>query len=120
MALARRLAAAWFVLVGAAAANPDALAQADAPAEIEFLITRIGQSGCQFVRNGSAHPAPEAAAHLRNKLGAARRSLSTEQFIEHVASKSSMSGQPYLIRCAGHGDETSAAWLRRALSERSR
>jgi hypothetical protein len=104
--------------VGATIASPT-LAQGGHQAEIDFLIARVEQSGCQFVRNGAAHPAPEAAKHLRMKLGAARRSLSAEQFIEHVASKSSISGAPYLIRCSGRTDEPSAAWLRRALKERS-
>lgn len=102
-----------------AAAAPAVLAQGNAQAEIDYLIGRVERSGCEFVRNGSAHPAPEAAAHLRKKLSAARRSLNVEQFIDHIASKSSMSGEPYLIRCAGRGDETSAVWLRRALKERS-
>lgn len=113
-----RRAGVVLALIGTAIAFPT-LGQSAAPGEIDFLIGRIEQSGCQFVRNGSAYPATEAAAHLRKKLNAARRSLSTEQFIEHVASKSSMSGEPYLIRCAGRSDETSAAWLRRALKDRS-
>lgn len=119
MALARHaMRAAGLMAVGLAVAA-GTHAQVAPQAEVEFLITRIAHSGCQFVRNGSAHPAAEAAAHLRRKLNAAPRGLSTEQFIEHVASKSSMTGAPYLIRCDGRDDEASAVWLRRALKERS-
>lgn len=85
---------------------------------IAFLIERVGGSGCRFVRNGTEHPAPEAADHLRRKLTSVRRELSPEQFIEHVASKSSMSGRPYAIRCDGRPEETAGDWLRRALRDR--
>ncbi|MFM9886044.1 MAG: DUF5329 family protein [Burkholderiales bacterium] len=87
--------------------------------DIEFLITRIAQSGCQFVRNGNVYPANEAAEHLRRKRASVRSALTPDQFIEHIASKSSMSGEPYLIRCTGQHDEPSGPWLRRALQERT-
>ncbi len=100
-------------------ALPWAPAFAQATRDIEFLIARIEQSGCQFVRNGTAYPANEAADHLRRKRAAVRKDLSADQFIDHIASKSSMSGEPYLIRCKDVADEQSGAWLRRALRERS-
>lgn len=118
MALARGAARA-LLSVSAVLVAAGVGAQSGAQTEIDFLITRVEQSGCAFVRNGAAHPAPEAAAHLRKKLNSVRRSLTAEQFIEHVAARSSISGEPYLIRCAGQGDEPSAAWLRRALKERT-
>lgn len=118
MALAR-CAVRAVALVSAVLAAAVSHAQGGAQAEIDFLITRVEQSGCAFVRNGAAHPAQEAAAHLRKKLNATRRGLTAEQFIEHVAARSSISGEPYFIRCANLSDEPSAVWLRRALKERT-
>ena len=87
--------------------------------DVEFLITRIAKSGCQFVRNGNVYPAHEAAEHLQRKRASVRIELTPEQFIENIASKSSMSGEPYRIRCTGQRDEQSGIWLRRALRERT-
>ena len=88
-------------------------AQSNEPSDIERLIQRIERSPCSFVRNGTAYDGAKAAAHLRNKVRAAQRNLTVDEFVDHIASKSSLSGQPYLIRCVGAADETSGAWLRR-------
>ncbi|MSQ21391.1 MAG: hypothetical protein EXR39_18075 [Betaproteobacteria bacterium] len=104
------------IALSALSATP---AQAQAARDIDYLLTRIEQSSCQFVRNSKVHPPSEAALHLRNKRAAASRELTPEQFIETIASKSSMSGEPYLIRCKGQADEQSGVWLRRALKERT-
>ncbi len=106
-------------LIGIACGSMSAPLLGQPSNDIEFLITRIAQSGCQFVRNGNAYPANEAAEHLRRKRASVRSELTSEQFIEHIASKSSMSGEPYLIRCTGQRDELSGPWLRRALQERT-
>lgn len=89
-------------------------------AEVAFLLESIERSSCQFVRNGSAAPGNDAAAHLRRKLAAVKRELTPEEFIEGVASRSSMSGEPYLVRCTGTRDEPTGAWLRRVLADRRR
>jgi hypothetical protein len=102
-----------------AAGLVSAAAVAQGKDTIDYLIQRVERSGCSFVRNGTAHPSAEAASHLRRKLAAVRRELSPEEFIDHVASKSSSSGEPYLIRCDGKAEEQSSAWLRRALKERT-
>jgi hypothetical protein len=79
-----------------AAADPGPAAQA----EIDHLLRFVAASPCTFVRNGVAYPASEARKHLADKLRAARSRVSTaEDFIKGLASKSSMSGEPYLIRC---------------------
>ena len=68
--------------------------------KIEHLIDYIaGLKGAVFIRNGSEHSPAEAAKHLRDKLRRAGSRIKTaEQFIEHLASKSSMSGEVYRIR----------------------
>ena len=66
---------------------------------IDYLITSVENlGGAKFVRNGSGHDGKEAAAHLRMKLGkAGSRVRSAEDFIDLCATKSYLSGKPYLI-----------------------
>ena len=101
----------------AAQAAPPAAAPAatrTVAAEIEGLIAALGQSGCSFQRNGSWHGAAAARDHLRRKYEYMRdhgKVTSTEQFIRDGASRSSMTGRAYLVRCAGQPDRSSEAWL---------
>lgn len=81
-------------------------------AEIDFLLTAVGDSGCSFIRNGKTHAAEDAEAHLRMKYRRGRRYVSTtEQFIERLASGSSISRKPYLIVCADAAPEPTGEWL---------
>jgi hypothetical protein len=71
-----------------------------------------------FIRNGSAHSAVEAAAHLRRKLAAAHGRITTaEQFIDKLGTRSSMTGIAYRVRFADGREIDSAAWLRQLLRE---
>ncbi|MBK8807002.1 MAG: DUF5329 family protein [Bacteroidales bacterium] len=67
--------------------------------KIEVLISSIEQlKNAQFNRNGSLYDAKTAAKHLRSKLKNAGDDIKTVQdFIEHIASKSSMTGKEYKI-----------------------
>ncbi len=85
--------------------------------EIDTLLSRLEQSGCEFYRNGDWYSATEAKSHLRKKLQAAGAVNSTELFIDRLASKSSMSGKPYLVRCSGSEPVESKAWLTDQLEE---
>jgi len=103
------LLAYTFVTVGAAAPlSPNAWA------EIDSLMSRLESSACEFNRNGAWHTATEAKSHLLRKLkyledkGAVQ---STEQFIELAASRSSMTGQPYLVKCGNGAPVQSGTWL---------
>jgi hypothetical protein len=90
---------------------------AGAQSEIEYLLLEIGGSGCEFYRNGTWYDAKKAQSHLRSKYEslAARGGLTTaEDFIERVATKSMLSGQPYRVRCGGEV-VTSSEWLQRIL-----
>lgn len=83
-------------------------------AEIEQLLARLGASGCRFQRNGSWYTAKEARAHLENKY---RHLLdkqlvgSAEDFVFLGATKSSVSGKPYLVQCRGQESMPSATWM---------
>ena len=88
--------------------------------ELHALLTHLGTSSCHFNRNGEWHAAKDAQEHLLQKLAyvEARRDLkNSEEFIDVAASTSSMSGQPYLVRCAGAAPVHSAVWLRARLAQ---
>ncbi len=79
--------------------------------EIRYLLDSIGSSQCTFTRNGSEHSATEAAAHLAMKYDRAGSRIETaEQFVDRLASESSWTGEPYMIRCAGTSTP-SRTWL---------
>jgi hypothetical protein len=116
----RLLCLAASVVLAAAAVPALAAPPAQAQREIDRLITALGQSGCQFQRNGSWYDASAAQAHLRKKYDwLVKRDMvaSAEQFIERAGSQSSISGKPYQVRCAGRPAVTSASWLNARLAE---
>ena len=80
--------------------------------EIDYLLSSVGKSGCSFIRNGKRYSGKNARAHLKSKR---RRNAhlidSTEEFIEKLASKSSMSGKSYLISCNGEDQQTAGEWF---------
>jgi len=89
-----------------------------ARAEVDALLTRLQSSGCEFNRNGSWYGGADAKAHLLKKLDYLEGKdmvQTAEQFIERGASASSMSGKPYLVRCAGKAPVESAQWLKAEL-----
>lgn len=101
---------------GANAATPAATpaSRGTVAAEINGLIKALGESGCTFQRNGSWHDATEARDHLRRKYEWMRdrgKISSAEQFIRDGASRSSMTGREYQVRCYGQADLSAAAWL---------
>ncbi len=96
-------------------AAPPVIAQS----EIKYLLGFIERSGCVFYRNGSWYDATQAQAHLRSKydaLAAMGRIVTAEDFIEQAATKSSLSGEAYAIRCNSGPAVTTDQWLRDALT----
>ena len=92
-------------------------ARADTVREVAHLLAFIEESGCTFVRNGDAHDAAKAREHIENKYDYARRWIETaEQFVEYTATRSSISGEPYVVNCGGH-EQPSAEWLLSELQE---
>lgn len=87
--------------------------------EINHLLTHLQSSGCQFNRNGDWHDATEAAEHLHKKLNYAVDKgaiTSAEEFIDQVASQSSLSGKLYQVRCAQAAPQPSGQWLHAELA----
>lgn len=68
--------------------------------KIEFLISAVENlKGAKFIRNGTEHNGKEAAVHLRMKVQkAGDRVRTADDFIRVCATKSLLSGKPYMIR----------------------
>ncbi len=90
----------------------------DAKREIDHLLDHLGQSGCEFNRNGTWYGAAAARSHLQMKLEyLSRRGLvsTAEEFINRAASVSSASGKPYQVRCGGGDAVASKRWFQAEL-----
>ncbi|MFJ4384877.1 DUF5329 domain-containing protein [Pseudomonas sp. NPDC089408] len=86
-------------------------------AEIRGLLEFVEKSDCTFIRNGAEYSGPRARAHLEQKLNyleSKNRVKSAEDFIDLAATKSSMSGRAYEVRCS-EGKEPAGIWLHREL-----
>jgi hypothetical protein len=87
---------------------------ASSRAEIESLLGTLGSSDCEFYRNGSWYSGIQAQAHLKRKYEyLANRGLisSAEEFIVESGTKSSLSGEPYQVRCPQQEAQPSSTWL---------
>jgi hypothetical protein len=96
-------------------AGPALAASTDTEREIAHLLAHIESSGCTFVRNGAQSDATSARAHVARKYDYVRsRVRSAEDFIRLAATQSSVSGEPYHVRCGGQ-DALTGAWLTQEL-----
>jgi len=69
--------------------------------KITMLIESVRDTpeGTHFIRNGKAYDVAEAVSHLNFKYSKAKSRIKTaEEFIQRIASGSSVSGEEYLIR----------------------
>ena len=70
------------------------------------------------MRNGDEHTCDEAVSHLRLKLGNTRNRIDTaEQFIDKVASSSSITGKPYIVKMPGKSDENAQPFLHALIAQ---
>jgi hypothetical protein len=86
----------------------------DMQVEVSFLLGYIEGSECEFYRNGTWHDPKAARAHLNDKylyLRARGLIASAEDFIEKGATKSSLTGEPYQVRCKGGAAVAARQWL---------
>ena len=85
--------------------------------EVAQLIEFVRVSSCTFYRNGEWFEAGKAADHINKKYQyVQKRGLikTAEDFITYAATKSSISGKPYLVQCAGESLNC-AQWLQAEL-----
>ncbi|HLO25779.1 MAG TPA: DUF5329 family protein [Geobacteraceae bacterium] len=87
--------------------------------KIEFLISSVENlKEAKFIRNGSEYNGKEAAEHLRMKLkNAGGRVKTADDFIRLCASKSYISGKPYMIRSSDGKTIKSEEYFREKLKE---
>jgi hypothetical protein len=86
--------------------------------KIEFLISSIENlKGAKFIRNGTEHTGKEAAEHLRMKLQNALAVQTADDFIRLCASKSMITGKPYMIRLSDGKAIKSEEYFREKLKE---
>ena len=79
--------------------------------EIDHLLNFVAASSCTFIRNGTEYPSDKARDHLASKYQFAGSRITTaEEFIRYLATESSMSGEPYHVRC-GKTERLSGVWL---------
>jgi hypothetical protein len=82
--------------------------------EVQYLLNYLGTSNCQFYRNGEWYGPEKAKEHLNMKYKyLLKKSLihTTEEFIALGGTKSSVSGEPYQVRCGLAQAVPSAQWL---------
>ncbi|MBT2322180.1 DUF5329 family protein [Variovorax paradoxus] len=81
-------------------------AMATPSAEEHKLIAALigwvrGMSTMTFMRNGEPHDAAEAAEHMQAKYEHFRKEIVTaEDFIDRCASRSEVTGKPYMVKLA--------------------
>ena len=91
---------------------------ANSPQEIDFLISAVAESDCTFHRNGFDYSSKRAAKHLQMKYSRGKQYLDTaEDFINVLATKSSITGKPYTITCEGDETEKVKDWLLKSLND---
>jgi hypothetical protein len=87
--------------------------------KIEALIKHVAElKDAQFVRNDKEHDAKAAAEHLRKKWDYAKKEIKTARdFVDKIASKSSTTGKPYLIRFKNGREVKAGEYLLERLKE---
>lgn len=93
--------------------------------KIDALLERVEKMDAVFVRNGKDYSGHEAAEHLRYKIKSAQSSFfgiskdkwTAELFIEKIASKSSVSKKPYLIKFKDGNTRPAGEYLTEQLKE---
>ena len=84
---------------------------------IQHLIGFVSGSDLTFVRNAGEYTPGEAANHMEKKYRHFRGDIETpEDFIELCATKSLMSGKPYLVIDSQGNKLRTSDWLRTELA----
>src|ERR1700730_10132261 len=85
---------------------------------IDYLLDYVAKSDATFIRNGQSHTPAEAVAHIKAKYEHFKIEIKTpEDFIQLSASKSLLTGEPYLVRAPNGKEMRLDAWLTEALKE---
>jgi hypothetical protein len=83
----------------------------------DYLLQYVANSEATFIRNGAEHIPAEAVEHIKAKYVHFKNQIKTpEDFIRLAASKSLLTGSPYLVRMPGAKEMRLDAWLTAALN----
>ena len=94
-------------------ANAESLEQT-----INYLLDYVAKSDATFIRNGQTHAPQEAVNHIKTKYEHFKNEIKTpEDFIRLSASKSLLTGQPYLVRTRDGKETHLDEWLTAALKQ---
>lgn len=105
----RALLSTLLVLCAPASAGISTAEQARIDRLIDYVETR---KGVVFMRNGTDYSSEEAAKFMRGKMKMMGGDVTTaQQFIDQIASKSSTTGQAYLVRFNDGKTQTVAKFL---------
>jgi hypothetical protein len=82
------------------------------------LIGHVSESGLTFIRNNDRYTSVEAAEHMNKKYRHFREDIKTaEDFIERCASRSLLSGKPYLVINEQGEQVRTSEWLLAELAD---
>lgn len=83
---------------------------------INYLLNYIATAHVSFIRNGAAHTPAEGVEHVKAKYEHFKKDIKTpEDFIRLAATKSLLSGQPYLVKLESGKERRLDEWLTDAL-----
>jgi hypothetical protein len=100
-----------FILLAFAGPLPADVPEQQKP-EVQHLLDFVEQSDCIMVRNGDEHDGKKALSHIQRKYDYFRDDIkTTEDFIKYSATKSTMSGKYYTVKCPGKEEMRSQDWL---------
>jgi Family of unknown function (DUF5329) len=85
---------------------------------IKYLLDYVAKSDATFIRNGQTHTPQEAVDHIKAKYAHFKSEIKTpEDFIRLSASKSLLTGQPYMVRTSDGKEMPLNVWLTDALKK---
>ena len=107
------------ILLALFAGSLRAAEPATGDARIEALISRVEvMKDVKFIRNGTAYDPGNAAKFLRGKWQARKKEIrKPAEFIEKVATRSSTTGKPYLIRSKDGSEKPCGPYLTEELKQ---
>ena len=106
-----------YFILGCTIALADTAADSQKLADsINYLLVFVKKSDCTFIRNDKPYTAKEAAVHMQRKYDHFKDEIKTpEDFIRLSASKSLISGKPYMVKTKAGQLLKSETWLLEAL-----
>jgi hypothetical protein len=89
--------------------------------EVEHLLSFVKTSPCKINRNGDLYKGNEAISHIKRKYEYFKSDIKTaEQFIEYAATKSTLSGRYYMVKCGESKSFKTKEWLLEELQKYSK